>query len=152
MALETFTTEINGRTFEVREFDGETALELVTDMLQLAAPMLAGAGKKYDSSKALTEQEVDIDAMVSNLSVSLSTPKVKGLVMRLLKNTILHDQRPDGTFPVIVDSNFKTVFTARNLLKDLPPLLSFVIRENFGGFSGLVSYISHIGGGAQASK
>lgn len=150
--IETFEKEINGRTFEVREFDGETALEIVTDMLQMVAPALAAAGQGFDAGKPISEQSLDTTAIVQGLAGSLHTPKVKALVKRILSNTTLQDQREHGTFPVNASRSFNDVFTARTLLKDLPPLLMFIISENFGGFSGLTAYIKGIASGQQAGK
>ena len=150
--IEEFEKEINGRIFKVREFDGETALEIVTDMLQMVAPALASASKDFDKDKPMLDQKLDVTGIVQNLASSLHTPKVKALVKRILSNTTLEDQRENGTFPVNVSNDFNKVFTARTLLKDLPPLLGFIIKENFGGFSGLTAYIGAIGSGQQAVK
>lgn len=150
--IETFEKEINGRIFKVREFDGETALEIVTDMLQMVAPALASASKGFNQDKSVLEQDLDVTGIVQNLASSLHTPKVKALVKRILSNTTLEDQRENGTFPVNVSKDFNQVFTARTLLKDLPPLLGFIIKENFGGFSGLTAYIGGIGSGQQTAK
>ena len=150
--IETFEKEINGRVFKVCEFDGETALEIVTDMLQMVAPALASASKGFDKDKPMLEQELDITGIVQSLASSLHTPKVKALVKRVLSNTTLEDQRENGTFPVNVSKDFNQVFTARTLLRDLPPLLGFIIKENFGGFSGLTAYIGGIGSGQQTVK
>jgi hypothetical protein len=137
--LEITEKEINGATWKTRELDGETALMLGLDIMQVVAPALSMAGKSYDPEKGLLDQKIDVEAIVKELLSRITTEKARSIIVRLLAETWKMEARENGTVEVSCRDHFKTLFAGKRLTRDLLPVVVFVFRENFGDFSGLAS-------------
>jgi hypothetical protein len=131
--------EINGATWKTRELDGDTALTLALEIMQVVGPALAAAGKGHVKGKGVLEQEINIEAVISELMKNFSTDKAKKIINSMLSETWKMEQREHGMVETRCAQHFKTLFAGKRLTKDLIPVLRFVFEENFGGFSGLSS-------------
>lgn len=145
--LQTESTFIGDREWSVTQFAGQTSFDVMIDISKLVGPALAAASKGIDPSKDMMSQDMDISGIISALMGTLDKESFKHLVRRLLSSTHVDI---DGKICSANDV-FDQVFTGRSIWQ-LPKVLAFVIKVNYGDFSELAGSITALRGGPQASK
>jgi len=141
--MQIFEELIVNETWKTKELDGDTALSLALEIMQIIGPALATASSSFDSNKELMEQSLNIPSIVSALMSNFNTGKVTSIIKRLLQNTWKLDVREHGTVEVRAVDNFSSLFAGKKVITHLPKVLFFVISTNFGNFSNLVDFTSH---------
>lgn len=140
--MKIFEKKINGSLWKTKELDGDSALTLALDILQLVAPTLAVAGKNYKKDKDFLDQEIKIENVIHELFKDFSTEKTRSIIKRLLAETWKLDARESGTVEMRCADHFDKLFAGKKIFKDLIPVLKFVFQENFSNFSELTSFTS----------
>lgn len=138
--MKIFEKTINGSLWKTKELDGDSALTLALDILQLVAPTLAVAGKNYKKDKDFLDQEIKIENVVQELFKDFSTEKTQSIIKRLLAETWKLDNRDSGLVELRCADHFDKLFAGKKIFKDLIPVLKFVFQENFSSFSELASF------------
>jgi hypothetical protein len=126
--LKTESASINGREWTVTQFAGRRSLDVLHDLAMAIGPAMAKAIGGFDRSKAVTDQNMDIGAMVETLILNLSNKdQFTGTINKLLQSTACEGR-------AITDAEFDIVFAGERIW-DLAKVLTFVIRVNYGDFS-----------------
>ena len=140
--MQIFDKEINGSLWKTKELDGDTALTLAIEIMQIVGPALSTASKNWNGKKSLLDQTLDPSAIVKELLAQMQVDKTKSIIKRMLSETWKCEERANGFVESKASERFGELFRGKKLVTDLFPVLLFVFKTNFGDFSQLAGFIN----------